>query len=108
MERQRDLDAGQKRMRDHLGKITGRYWDYCQQISRAGGQVEEGFELDQFLRMGEYQGIPIIPDTKYLGIQSKNIGFAMESFADQTKEYSDTLKKATPFDMEPSMHTGET
>ena len=104
MENNEVLDASMVRMRDHLTTLTGRYVEICQGTQ----SVEEDYELDELMRTGEYEGVPIPPNYEYFGLQLKNIGYAMKSVAQQMQFHAESLKNATPFEMEPSMHTGET
>ena len=106
MENNEVLDASLVRMRDHLATITGRYVEICQETFETCDGVEEDFELDRLMREGEYEGVPITPNFGYFGIQCKNLGYAMKSVSQQMHYQAEDLKNATPFEMEPSMHTG--
>ena len=108
MENNEVLDASMARMRDHLSTLTGRYVEICQGTAETCDSVEEDYELDELMRTGEYEGVPIQPNYGYFGLQCKNIGFAMKSVAQQMQFHAESLMNATPFEMEPSMHTGET
>ena len=106
MENNEVLDASLVRMRDHLGTITGRYVEICQETAETCCGVEEDLELDELMRTGEYEGVPITPNFGYFGLQCKNLAYAMKSVSQQMHYQAEDLKNATPFEMEPSMHTG--
>ena len=102
------IDASVVRMGEHLSKLTGLYVEVCRGSGETGDFVEEDLELDQLMRMGEYEDVPITPNYEYFGLQLKNIGFAMKTVAQRLENQAEAYKKATPFEMEPSLHTGET
>ena len=108
MENNEVLDASLIRMRDHLATITERYEEICQGTFETCDGVVEDLELDELMRTGEYEGVPITPNFGYFGLQCKNLGYAMKSVSQQMHYQAEDLKNATPFEMEPSMHTGET
>ena len=106
MENNKVLDASLVRMRDHLGTITRRYVEICQWAAETCDSVDEDLELDQLMRTGEYEGVPITPNFGYFGLQCKNLGYAMKSVSQQMHYHAEALQNATSFEMEPSMHTG--
>ena len=108
MENNEVLDASMVRMRDHLATITGRYVEICQGTAETCDSVEEDLELDELMRTGDYEGVPLTPNFGYFGLQCKNLGYAMKSVSQQMHYHAEALKNATPFEMEPSMHTGKT
>ena len=106
MENDEVLDASLVRMREHLATITGRYVEICQGTFETCDDVVEDLELDELMRTGEYERVPITPNFGYFGLQCKNLGYAMKSVSQQMHYQAEALKNATPFEMEPSMHTG--
>ena len=108
MENNEVLDASMVRMRDHLATITGRYVEICQGTAETCDSVEEDLQLDELMRTGDYEGVPLTPNFGYFGLQCKNLGYAMKSVSQQMHYHAEELKNATPFEMEPSMHTGKT
>ena len=108
MRNHQSLDAGQIRMREHLETITGRYIRLCQEVSITGHPVEEDERLEELLREGEFAGKQLQPTHEHFGLLLKNLSFSMQSVQQQAKDYSEHLKQCSLFEMEPSMHTGET
>ena len=97
------LDAGQVRMQTHLETINGRYRRMCQELAELGYEVQEEYKLDELLFDENRQ-----PTYEYFGILLRNIIYAMQCYQLQLIDQSIELKRSILFDMEPSMHTGET
>ena len=101
-------DRSLERMRDHLDLITSRYENICYDMADLGEDVNDSLDLDRLFRNGDFDQQETEVTFSHFGLQLKNVSFALKSVAATLERRAESLKKSTPFDIEKSMHTGET
>ena len=68
--------------------------------------MHDALDLDRLLGTEENDWQEIEPTFSYFGLQLKNVSFALTSFAKTLECRADSLKGASPFELERSIHTG--
>ena len=101
-------DRSLERMRDHLDLITSRYQDICKDMADLEEDVNDSVDLDRLFRNGDFDQQETEVTFSYFGLQLKNVSLALKSVAATLEHRTESLKKSTSFEMEKSMHTGET
>ena len=101
-------DRSLERMRDHLDLITSQYENLCYDMADLEEDVNDSLDLDRLFRNGDFDQQETEVTFSHFGLQLKNVSFALKSVAATLERRAESLKKSTSFDIEKSMHTGET